>query len=211
MITNALRLSSNEEELLCRLQDNVFAVILRISGEDTQQPAQERIMRLEEKIRYMQGSVLQLQMPELVMDYSPMQFDRISRVGSFIEEKQQFILRKIEAASLMAGSYTERLHRLRREIFASPQKDWNLSEISQTIGISTSHFQRMYKIEFEVGFKEDLIMARLEKAKKLLQNTELGVQGISSACGYSDSSHFMRQFKEKVGMTAIQYRNQKKA
>lgn len=210
MIANALRLSSGEDELLCRLQDNVFAVILPGSGDNAEKLAQERIMQLEEKIRYIQGSFLQLQMPELVTDYSPLQFDKISKAGTFIEEKQQSILQKIEAATIITGSYKDRLHRLQREIHASPQKEWNITKMSRDIGISSSHFQRMYKVEFGIGFKDDLIAARIEKAKKLLQSTELRVQEIASACGYGDSSHFMRQFKDKVGMSALQYRKHNK-
>lgn len=209
MIANALRLSAGEDELLCRLQDNVFAVILPICGENTERLVQERLMQLEEKIRYMQGSVLRLQMPEIIMDYSPLQFDKISKAGSLIEEKQKIILQKTEAAALMTGNYKERLHRLRREIHASPQRDWNIPEMSHAIGISASHFHRMYKAEFGMGFKDDLIAARIEKAKKLLQSTELRVQEVADACGYKDYSHFMRQFKDKVGMSALQYRKQK--
>lgn len=208
MIANALRLSSNDEELLCRLHDNVFAVILPICGENTEALAQERLMQLEEKIRYIQGSVLQLQMPELVTDYSPMQFDKISKAGTFIEEIQRSILQKAEAAAIMTGNFKERLHQLHREIHASPQKNWNIPEMAADICISMSHFQRMYKSEFRVGFKDDLIAARIEKAKKLLKSTELRVQEVADACGYKDYSHFMRQFKDKVGVSALQYRKQ---
>ncbi len=208
MIANALRLSSCEDELLCRLQDNVFAVILPICGENAEQLMQNRLMQLEEKIRYIQGSVLQLQMPELVTDYSPLQFDKISRAGTLIEEKQHSILQKAEAAAIMTGNYKERMQRLRREIHASPQKNWNVPEMSRSIGISNSHFQRMYKSVFSIGFKDDLIAARIEKAKKLLRSTELRVQEVADACGYHDYSHFMRQIKDKTGVSALQYRKQ---
>ncbi|MCR4861060.1 MAG: AraC family transcriptional regulator, partial [Ruminococcus sp.] len=36
------------------------------------------------------------------------------------------------------------------------------------------------------------------------------IQEIAEQCGYNNESHFMRQFKEKCGMTAIQYRKQNK-
>lgn len=209
MIANALRLSSTENELLCRLQDHVFAVILSISGGRAEQLVQERIMRLEEKIRYMQDSVPQLPIPELVTDYGLMQFDQISKAGAFIEEKQQSVLQKAEVAAITNGNYKERLRQLRREIHASPQKDWGISDMAQSIGISSSHFHRMYKLEFGVSCKDDVIAARIEKAKQLLQGTNLRVQEIAGACGYSDCSHFMRQFKNKVGVSALQYRKQK--
>ena len=47
-----------------------------------------------------------------------------------------------------------------------------------------------------------------DKAKKLLQYTDLRIQEIAVQCGYQNVSHFMRQFKDKCGITAMQYRKQ---
>lgn len=209
MIANALRLSSDNSELLCRLQSDLFAAVLPAEDDDIQRTAERRIMRLEEKMRYIQGSVLQRQMPELVTEHGILQFDKLSKAEALISDMQQQMLQKAEAAAIVAGGSKERLHRMRREIFASPEKEWSISEAAGLIGISVSHFQRMYKSEFGITFKEELITARLEKAKKLLRSTDLRVQEISDACGYNDYSHFMRQFKDKVGTSALQYRKQK--
>ena len=46
--------------------------------------------------------------------------------------------------------------------------------------------------------------------QQLLTNTDMRIQEIAEQCGYNNESHFMRQFKEKCGMTAIQYRKQNK-
>ncbi|MBR6241924.1 MAG: helix-turn-helix transcriptional regulator, partial [Ruminococcus sp.] len=37
-------------------------------------------------------------------------------------------------------------------------------------------------------------------------NTDMRIQEIALQCGYNNESHFMRQFKEKCGSTAVQYR-----
>lgn len=166
-------------------------------------------MRLEEKLRYVQGDVLQLRMPSLVTECRSLQFDKISQAETLISEMQQEIVQKAEAAAIVAGSYKDAIYRMRREVFAKPEKEWSIAEAAGHIGISVSHFQRMYKSEFGTTFKEELITARIEKAKKLLRNTDLRVQEVADACGYNDYSHFIRQFKEKVGASALQYRKQK--
>ncbi len=72
--------------------------------------------------------------------------------------------------------------------------------------ISKSRLQRMYRNLFSTNIKDDIISSRIEKAKQLLTHTELRVQEIAEQCGYNNENHFMRQFKGKTGVTALQYR-----
>ena len=51
-----------------------------------------------------------------------------------------------------------------------------------------------------------IIQARMQRAKKLLADTTLTVQEIADQCGYKTPTHFMRQFKERAGISATQYR-----
>ena len=55
---------------------------------------------------------------------------------------------------------------------------------------------------------DDVITARISKAKSLLLHTDLRIHEIALQCGYQNESHFMRQFKVKCGVTAMQYRKQ---
>lgn len=209
VIANALRLSTIDGEVLCRLQDNVFALLMPFHDVNADDTLQKRIMQLEQKIEYVHGSIPQLSMPLLITDYSLLNFKEIGNAGVLIDEKIKTILYKVEASAKMAGNCKDELQSLRRRIYASPQDKWSITDVSRTTGMSVGHFRRMYKTEFGVGFKDDVIDARLEKAKQLLLHTDLRVQEIADVCGYSDCTHFMRQFKDKTGVTALQYRNQK--
>ena len=72
--------------------------------------------------------------------------------------------------------------------------------------ISRSYLQKMYKQQFSVTFIDDVINARLLKAKLLLTTTNLRIHEIAEQCGYNNPTHFMRQFRSKTGMTAAEYR-----
>ena len=65
---------------------------------------------------------------------------------------------------------------------------------------------RLYKQLFDINLMDDVIEARLAKAKQLLEFTDMRIQEIALQCGYRNESHFMRQCKLKVGMTALQFR-----
>ena len=57
--------------------------------------------------------------------------------------------------------------------------------------------------------KEDIITSRLEKVKWLLENTSLTVAQIADKSGYSNTSHFIRQFSSRTGLTPSAYRREK--
>ena len=49
---------------------------------------------------------------------------------------------------------------------------------------------------------------RLSRAADLLRQTDTPLQRIAMDLGYSDVSHFYRNFKSRYGMTPNQYRNE---
>lgn len=103
------------------------------------------------------------------------------------------------------------LSQIRRELLQNPELDWNIHEICQRVHVSRSYLQRMYKNYFGKSIFEELIDARLEKAKKLLAETDTSISQIAEYCGYTSYSHFANQFKATEKITPSQYRerNQK--
>ena len=53
---------------------------------------------------------------------------------------------------------------------------------------------------------EDVINARIAKAKILLSGSNLKVGEIAVKCGYSDVEHFTRQFKAKTEISPLKFR-----
>ncbi len=101
----------------------------------------------------------------------------------------------------------EKLLRLKAEIFSNPQNDWSAERISGELLLSVSYLRHLYKKQFQRSIKEDVTSARLEYAKYLLFSTDDTVSAISQQCGYRNDVHFMRTFKEKIGMTPSEYRS----
>ena len=106
------------------------------------------------------------------------------------------------------GSYYEKMAMLRSRIYNMPYFDWNISGLSHSLSISKSYFQHLYKEIFGTGVMEDIIQSRIQHAKYLLSTTSLPIKEISSMCGYSNETHFMRQFKGIMKMTPSRYREQ---
>lgn len=103
--------------------------------------------------------------------------------------------------------YSSKLQNLRLSLQAQPHLKYFPAREAQTLGISTSYFQRLYAETFGVSFQADLIHFRIEYAKNLITETSLPMEAIAEICGYSSEVHFYRQFKKYVGMTPAAYRH----
>lgn len=95
---------------------------------------------------------------------------------------------------------------LRNELYRYPQQKFCVSELASRLNMSKSYFQHIYKDLFSCSVMIDIINARLEHAKYLLDHSELSVTDIASLCGYDNDTHFMRQFKKFIGVSPRQYK-----
>ena len=57
-----------------------------------------------------------------------------------------------------------------------------------------------------MNFSNYLATLRIDRAKELLRTTDMSVDEISSAVGYTNVTSFGRKFKQEVGLTPTQYR-----
>ncbi len=101
---------------------------------------------------------------------------------------------------------------LRSRIFSNLDKNWTILKMAEQVNLSESRFYVLYKAIFKTTPNQDLILARMELAKRVLsQNTTASILDIALECGYSNEFHFIRQFKKHVGLTpkkyALLYRN----
>ncbi len=98
------------------------------------------------------------------------------------------------------------LNRIRGMMYNEPGKEYGIETLARQAGLSRSSLSHLYQEVFGVGVHEDLIRARIAYAAELLGATRLPVYQVAELCGYHSNIHFMRQFKERVGVTPSQYR-----
>ncbi len=103
--------------------------------------------------------------------------------------------------------YRYKLQKIRLEIQAAPDKKYSAQDFAARLKISVSYFQYLYKLFFHISFRADIINMRIEYAKELIITTNLPLEQIAYASGYTSEVHFYRQFLSKTGMTPGKYRN----
>jgi two-component system response regulator YesN len=87
-------------------------------------------------------------------------------------------------------------------------KNISLEEVAQTVHLSPFYFSRLFKQEKGHNFVDFLTKVRIDKAKKMLQNPDFTAVRIAAEVGYQDASYFSRVFRQIMGMTPNQYRNE---
>jgi len=102
--------------------------------------------------------------------------------------------------------YYDALLNLRSLIYRHPDEKWTVAKLANQVNLSPSHFQRLYKNTFGVTCIADVITCKMEYAKASLSATGGTIREIASLCGYENEEHFMRQFKQEIGVTPTEYR-----
>ena len=81
----------------------------------------------------------------------------------------------------------------------------NLNSICAYLNMSTSRFSCIFKTITGETFMEVLIRTRMEKAKELLEHTDLKNYEIAERVGFGDPHYFSVSFKKRIGMTPKKY------
>ena len=82
-----------------------------------------------------------------------------------------------------------------------------LQELSELFHYHPTYIGKAIKEETGKTFNELRQDLRLSRAADLLRHTDTPLQQVAMDLGYSDVSHFYRNFKSRYGMTPNQYRN----
>ncbi|MBQ8345059.1 MAG: helix-turn-helix transcriptional regulator [Clostridia bacterium] len=101
------------------------------------------------------------------------------------------------------------IRELRYSLYTNVDQAYTIDELAAKVGLSASYFQATYKKMFGRSCMDDIIHARIERAKALLLQTDLPVSAVARMCGYESDSHFSRQFKKHVRMTPVAFRGRK--
>lgn len=81
-----------------------------------------------------------------------------------------------------------------------------LRQVTEHANIPERTLKRRFRAATGMTLIEYLQNLRVEKAKRLLEESAMPIDEISAAAGYEDASFFRRLFKRRMGLTPSQYR-----
>jgi AraC-like DNA-binding protein len=83
-----------------------------------------------------------------------------------------------------------------------------LTEYARLSGCSLATFKREFHKVYQTSPGKWLKSRRLEYSTYLLESTDLNINQITLECGFKNTSHFIRSFREKYKRTPLEFRKQ---
>lgn len=83
----------------------------------------------------------------------------------------------------------------------------SLKEFCSHYKMNTHYLGFLFKKETGIFFNNYLAQYRISRSLKLLRDTDLKINGVAEACGFSSASYYITCFKRQTGMSPIGYRN----
>ena len=81
-----------------------------------------------------------------------------------------------------------------------------LSDVARVAGFAPRHFARLFRAREATTFEAYVRNLRIERAKQLLDSTELSIEKVAQLSGFALRPHFHRVFRQAVGKTPAEYR-----
>ena len=85
-------------------------------------------------------------------------------------------------------------------------QDISLIDVAEHVFVTPTYLSALFKQEMGLSFIEYLKKHRIERAKQMLRETNLKVYEICTELGYKSVQYFSTLFRESVGMTPVEYR-----
>lgn len=81
-------------------------------------------------------------------------------------------------------------------------------DLANMIGVTRRQLERLFSTHLHDTPSHFYICVRLERARELLRQTDMGVMAVGVACGFSSSSHFSRAYRARFGLSPKDDRSQ---
>ncbi len=88
--------------------------------------------------------------------------------------------------------------------------DFSLEELADVMRVSKTQMSKLFKMKAGCNYIDYLTKLRMEKAKDLLEQTDMSVKDIMNSVGYIDKTNFSKKFKTFYGVNASVWREQKR-
>lgn len=105
-----------------------------------------------------------------------------------------------------AAEHDPRIQRLAVDVRRRPRRDYDFKGIAGDMGMSYSHFRRLFRSAISRPPHEYLLMCRMREAAREIRSSRRQIKDIAVSCGYEDPAQFSKLFKSKIGLSPQQYR-----
>ncbi|NAY91744.1 helix-turn-helix domain-containing protein [Muricauda sp. JGD-17] len=126
-------------------------------------------------------------------------------LASHIEQYKRETTGKINSTRLIKREI-QKLMEIARFIQETPEQQFTIPALSKKSGLSAGKLQEGFKFLYQRTVSDFIRNARLEKAEKLIRETDMNVSEVVYAIGLTSRSYFCKIFKEKYHCNPKRYK-----
>ena len=130
----------------------------------------------------------------------------VNQLAVYLLREYINVRRSEEMELSRVGLVDRRLRRAIEFMHDNCGRELSLAEIASAAYLSEFHFARLFKKI--TGFTPHAYLAglRVERARRLLAESDLSIVEVGAAVGYASQSHFTKVFREATGLTPRAFR-----
>lgn len=132
--------------------------------------------------------------------------DRLAAESTLVEFLRSHFAKGFNLKSRDQTRENFHIRRIQELIMDKLDSNWSLEQFSQETGLSRYHLIRSFKDHYGQSPHAYQLDQRIKKAKALLRQGKQ-LSDVALQLGFSDQSHFQRNFKKRVAVTPKQYQS----
>ncbi len=96
---------------------------------------------------------------------------------------------------------------IKKYIYTHFGEELGVEQLADMVYLAPSYLSTVFKKETGQNLSRFIKQYRMERAKDMLENTNMKIVNISEACGYQNVSYFCQSFRECYGVSPQKFRN----
>lgn len=117
-----------------------------------------------------------------------------------LDEVEQYLQGCIHLLRQQGKQYSPAIRRAMDYIQAHYEEELSLNTVAEKVYLHRDYLSRQFKKEVGVNYSEYILRIRLDKAKQLLETTDMRVSDVASSVGISNLSYFSTVFNKIYGL-----------
>lgn len=130
--------------------------------------------------------------------------EQCEAVGALLETYIRTLLENI--VSKLPDSFNPLIENIKNYVEANLEYDIKIAEVAKAFKYNEQYLGRLFKKETGLSFCEYINKQRINRAKRLLKETEESVIDIASFAGFNNVTYFNRIFKRQLNITPLEFR-----
>lgn len=148
---------------------------------------------------------------QMIREYSLSQVAHEAITGGLLLSILGLLARGVELSRSQIDEKKQmRVQRAIERMYADMDKKLSIEALARECNYSVGYFSHLFRAVTGVSAHAYMCRLRIERAKNMLDSTDLSVLEIALAVGCEDQNYFSRFFKEQTGLSPTAYRASRK-